>query len=610
MRRNSLVLLLAAAFALGCSANPEPAQAPAPVVSAPAPAPAVSSDPAPVALTDFALSGATDAATLQAVEVTGQPFARAQRAEVKRAFPNPWDVQLGAKTQEAIAQGDVLSASFSFRTAWVPAETAEGQSEFVVELARDPWTKATTRPIVAGPEWKDYTVVFESPQDFAPGDAQVLFRLGYGAQTLEVANVVLRNYKRTKSVEELRASETKLSYAGREPEAAWRAEAEQRIDGLRKAQLSVAVKRGGKPVPGALVEIEQLDHAFGLGTCAPANMLIDPNERRFRELVKTHFNTVTLENDLKWVALAGDWGSSFKLENAQQAVAWLRQQGIDVRGHVMVWPGWKELPKFLRQYESDKPKLKSEVEKRIREIGTAMKGSLVHWDVLNEPFDNHDLMDLLGQDVMVDWFKLARKTDPAAKLFLNDYGILAGGGADNPHRQHFDATISFLLEKGAPVDAIGIQGHFASALTSPTDLLAQLDRYGRFGKPIWITEYDLVVADEALQADFTRDFYTVLFSHPAVEGVIMWGIHDATHWKKNAIMYRADYSLKPAGEAFEELFQQKWRTNEALQTDPSGKAGVRGFMGRYRITASGQGKTREVIAELEKGGTEVIVNLQ
>jgi GH35 family endo-1,4-beta-xylanase len=249
------------------------------------------------------------------------------------------------------------------------------------------------------------------------------------------------------------------------------------------------------------------------------------------------------------------------------------------------------------------------VEKRIRDVGAAMKGSLVHWDVVNEPYDNHDLQDLLGEEILVDWFKRARTVDPKAKLFLNDYGILPGGGADNGHRQHFEKTISFLLENKAPLDAIGIQGHFGTSITSPTDLLAQLDRYGRFGKPIWITEYDLLVEDEALAADYTRDFYTVLFSHPAVEGVVMWGFYDDLHWKKNAVMYRKDWSLKPAGKVYQDLFGAKWHTRVTLPSDAKGTAAVRGFMGRYRVTASAEGKQGQATGELDKRGTKIIVSI-
>ena len=77
-------------------------------------------------------------------------------------------------------------------------------------------------------------------------------------------------------------------------------------------------------------------------------------------------------------------------------------QGAISTRHTLVWPGWGHLPKFLRQYRND---LRMEVKCHLRELVTAMRESLVHWDVVNEPVDLHDLLDVLGSDVMVDCFK-------------------------------------------------------------------------------------------------------------------------------------------------------------------------------------------------------------
>ena len=48
--------------------------------------------------------------------------------------------------------------------------------------------------------------------------------------------------------------------------------------------------------------------------------------------------------------------------------------------------------------------------------------------MINEPYSNHDIMDLSGERVMVDWFLAARRNLPQAPLYLNDYSILSNGG--------------------------------------------------------------------------------------------------------------------------------------------------------------------------------------
>jgi hypothetical protein len=150
---------------------------------------------------------------------------------------------------------------------------------------------------------------------------------------------------------------------------------------------------------------------------------------------------------------------------------------------------------------------------------------------------------------MVDWFKTARAAGQAPRLFINDHGILPGGGGDTPHRAHYESTIQFLIDEQAPLDAIGMQGHFGSQPTAPDEVLAILDRFARFGKPIMVTEYDITVDDEELAGQFTRDLLTALFSHPAVVGFVMWGFWDgSTGWERP--LYRRDWSLKPLAPRF------------------------------------------------------------
>ncbi len=545
---------------------------------------------------------------LSYVPVEGQPFKEALRVEIKQASGNPWDVQVHAMTTKPVEKGDVLLATFYFRTEWAPVESGEGQTEFVFELAKDPWTKSVSYPARASREWKKIHVPFAAAESYGAGEAHMIFRLGYSPEVIDIAGVTVESFGKKLAISDLPV--TRIGYGGSEPDAPWRKAAAERIEKIRKADLSVVVTdKAGKPLPGATVEILQKKHAFGFGTCVPADLVVGGSNDKFKALIPELFNVATLENDLKWQPLAGDWGSSFTVERAKRAVEWLRGQGLSVRGHVLVWPGWKNLPKYLKGYEQQPDKLKAEVIKHIRELAPQMKGSLVHWDVMNEPFDNHDLMDILGKDVMVDWFKEARAQDPGALLFINDYAILSGGGGTTPHRDHYDATIQFLLDKGAPVDAIGLQGHFGTSLTSPDDMLKILDRYGRFGKPLWITEYDVVMDDLETAGSFTRDFYTTLFSHPSVQGIVMWGFWDASHWKNNAALYKGDWTLKPGGKAYRDLVLGEWKTNVKLVTDAEGRLTTRGFLGDYEIKASKDGHAEMVKQSLGSRGASVTVKL-
>lgn len=559
-------------------------------------------------LKSFVLHGETGRVERSTYDVDGQAFTEATRLAVKEASRNTWDVQLQVPNATAVSAGDVMLASFYFRTEWAPNESAEGQTEFVFELAKDPWTKSVSEPVRASREWKQFLVGFTAAENYAAGEAQMIFRLGYSPETIDIADVKVENFGKQLTLADLPT--TGITYDGIEADAPWRAAAAQRIEQNRKGTLQVLVQdASGAPVPNAEVHAVLVNHAFGFGTASPASRLASDGEPTFKRKITDYFNVVTLENDLKWVALEGDWGPNFKIERADAAIDWLTRNGIATRGHVLIWPGWNNLPKRLRELEGKPEQLKQEVADHIKGLATRMRGKLVAWDVMNEPFDNHDLMDILGKDVMIDWFKIAREADPEAQLFINDYAILSGGGGTTPHRDHYEETIRFLLDGGAPLDAIGMQGHFGSTLTSPEDLLILLDRYAQFGKPIWITEFDVVIDDQELAGQYTRDFYTTLFSHPAVEGIVMWGFWDRIHWKGNAVMYAKDLSLKPGGQAYIDLVKQAWHTDVRGKSDPSGAFSTRGFLGKYTVAVSAGGKSRQVTADLSKGGSQIVVKL-
>ena len=76
-----------------------------------------------------------------------------------------------------------------------------------------------------------------------------------------------------------------------------------------------------------------------------------------------------------------------------------------------------------------------------------MKGHVIEWDVVNEPVPEHDLTDILGKSAMVTWYNAARKADPTALLFVNDYP----SPDDIGHLDGFDRDIQFLLDNHAPL---------------------------------------------------------------------------------------------------------------------------------------------------------------
>lgn len=342
-------------------------------------------------------------------------------------------------------------------------------------------------------------------------------------------------------------------------------------------------------------------HAFPFGSAVAAEQLLSESEdgERYRRTVQDLFNRVVLENDLKWF----HWRSH--RERTLAALKWLREHGLPVRGHTLVWPSWHNSPREWESLQKDSEGLRRAVRDHVTEEASAVRGQVVEWDVINEPYANDQIMEVLGEDVMVEWFRAARAADPEAKLYINDYGILSAGGIDRRHQDHYHETIRMLIEKGAPIEGIGMQGHFGSHLTPPERLWEILDRFAELGLEIQITEFDINNSDEMIQAAYTRDFLTAMFAHPAVKGVLTWGFWEGRHWIPKAAMFRRDWSLKSNGQAWIDLVKKQWWTDEQGTTDATGRYTTRGFLGDYQVEASaGTGSVRQT-ATLTEAGLEL-----
>ncbi len=370
----------------------------------------------------------------------------------------------------------------------------------------------------------------------------------------------------------------------------------------------------GQPLSGASVRIEQRRAAFQFGSALQFARLVNdtPENLLYRQKALELFNAASPENDWKWVSLAGDWGPDFSVEQSLAGLRWLRGHGLHARGHVLVWPGWKNLPKSLAALrgtarEKEIPRL---VLDHVNEMARLTHDQLKEWDVLNEPFTNHDLMDIFGREIMPEWFKAARAGMPGVKLFFNDFSN-HDATTDADHVKHFEETTRFLLDHGTPVDGLGLQAHISNYPNAPENVLAVLDRYyAQFKLPVRITEFDVWTDDEELQADYTRDFFILCLSHPSVVGIQVWGFWEKAHWRPNAAMYRTDWSEKPNGKVYRDLVLKQWRTNLAGLTAADGRYAARGFHGDYVVVVEASGKRAEKTFTLAAGESPPNVEVQ
>ena len=555
-------------------------------------------------------------ATSAVVGVEGPGFSRAFRIDV----PEPgetWDVELAARLGRAVARGEVASIAFQARAVRGSGETGEAYFTVYAQKASPAWDKSLHESLAVGPEWQAFTLPFAWGAAYAAGQASIVFGLGGASQTIEIGGIEAIGFGPGVTLDMLPPA--RFTYGGRDADAPWRAEAAARIEALRKGDLVIEVADAeGEGLEDAEVHVAQRRHAFPFGSALQAARLtagpapdgqLDDNAA-YRHVVETLFNAGSLENDTKWPPWEGDWGPAFTQPQALAALDWMRDRGLRIRGHVLVWPGWDNLPQSLQRLRGTPDaatQIPSRVLAHIDDLTTRTAPYMDEWDVVNEPYTNHDLMDLAGPGVMVDWFARARANLPHAGLVLNDYDILSRHGAQRVHQDHFEATARFLIDAGAPITGLGLQGHFGASPTSMATVHRLLDRYAALGLSLRITEFDLNTADEALQADYTRDFLTMVFSHPAVTGFQVWGFWEGAHWLPRAAMYRRDWSEKPNGETFRRLVHEVWRTDAAGRTDDDGRFAARAFYGRHEVTVTWRGQTRVMAVDhVKRDGPTVV----
>jgi endo-1,4-beta-xylanase len=549
---------------------------------------------------------AFDAVSVRLVTAEGATgFGEALRVESTRDTGQSFAIQLRGLSRRPIAEGDVGLVRFFARTIESSDESGAGRVGVSVRGAAGFGMGFADETFSPARDWTEFLVPFRAMRDYGPFEAVLVFSLGGRKQTVEIGGVDFLHHGKKLALADL--PRTRFTYAGREPGAAWREAALERIERIRKGDITVrVVDSAGRPVPGANVRLEQTRSGFEFGTALPFRRLVEdtPDNLIFREKLLELFNAASNENDLKWPQWIDERENSvYSRAQAMAGLRWLREHGLPARGHVLVWPGWNNLPDIVRDLrgtprQDEIPEL---VLDHIREIGAVTRDWLVEFDVLNEPFTNHDLMDLFGPQIMVDWFKVARETMPDVVLYLNDFSN-HDATTDAAHVEHFANTARYLLENGAPLDALGLQAHIGGRPNDPENVLATLDRYwNEFKLPVRITEFDIRTTDEELQADYTRDFLILAFSHPSVIGIQHWGFWERSHWIPIAAMYRGDWSEKPNAAAYKSLVLDQWRTRFEEQTAANGTLNTRGFLGEYRVTVDSDGRHAEQTFKLAAG---------
>ncbi|MBE0536692.1 MAG: endo-1,4-beta-xylanase [Phycisphaerae bacterium] len=396
-------------------------------------------------------------------------------------------------------------------------------------------------------------------------------------------------------------------------------QADSRIEKHRMGEITLVLvgPDGAAIKEGTAVKIEQTRHAFLFGcNIFKLHGCRTPEDnaayaKHFSELL----NFATLP--FYWWTYERTQGRPMD-ERTSAIVQWCKANDITTKGHPLAWnyvdPGW------LPDDSAEVTKLQMA---RIGRCVDMFEGDIDIWDVVNEA-THYDRAETLQRapklsamikqmgvgEYVRQAFREARKANPEATLLINDY---------RTDQAYIDLVIKELVDQDgkAMYDVIGIQSHMHGGYWGAKRTWDVCEMYSQFNVPLHFTETTLVSGPktnegwkttpegEALQAKGAVEFYTVLFSHPAVEAITWWDFSDQGAWQQApAGFLRDDMTPKPMYHALKDLIRGKWWTVAGATVGESGRTRVRGFYGDYKVTIPGRGLSGSFA--LDKGAEGVV----
>lgn len=351
------------------------------------------------------------------------PFGKKFSMDILSRASDPWEPQLQTPVNAVpVNNGDWLLYVFYVRTTDTESPNDFGQAAFYSQPISPPWTSIGSLNLSLNTSWQKFYLVTRSGQDYAPGKMIGTFHLGFLQQEVEVGGMFALNLG--PGVDPGLLPTNEITYDGMETDAPWRAAAAQGIEAYRKSDIRITVKdAANNPVTGAQVSLRMKKHAFGFGTFI-SDLVLEDNTAAdlYRQHVPDMFNCATTPFYMGGDSDNWGWYGSGSAQQDYPALAgWLAQEGIPAKGHVLIWPGWKWMPSRFESLSASPGELAAAIDRHLETLVPIGKThGLYEWDVVNEPYINHDVMDILGEEVLVHWYEKVHALDPSPRLILNE----------------------------------------------------------------------------------------------------------------------------------------------------------------------------------------------
>ncbi|HEV7378725.1 MAG TPA: endo-1,4-beta-xylanase [Dyadobacter sp.] len=320
---------------------------------------------------------------------------------------------------------------------------------------------------------------------------------------------------------------------------------------------------------------------FMIGTAINARQIKEsiPAET---ELIAKQFSAITPENVMKAQSLQPRW-NTFNFEMADQMITFANKYQMKVNAHTLVWHS--QLPVFVRTLQTA-DSVRMFMTNHINTVARRYHGKVQSWDVVNEALNEDGTLrksifyNKLGEDYIIEAFRLAEAATPDTDLYYNDYN-----NEKPAKRKGCIDVIKKIQAAGVKIDGVGIQGHWHLGKVPLQDIEESIVQYAALGIKVAITELDIEVLKrdfqgaeisqrmksdpsldpykaglpDSLQQRLAEDYdalFKLFIKHKdKIARITLWGAHDGQTWLNGwpvpgrtnyPLLFDRDYKPKPA----------------------------------------------------------------
>ena len=383
--------------------------------------------------------------------------------------------------------------------------------------------------------------------------------------------------------------------------------AKRRIKEVRQRDVEVLVLKDGKPLSNAGVSIRMKNHQFLFGAvCYKCGTYENQemNDIFTKEFTKL-FNYTMVPYHWSWYEPKRH---QYAEPYTSNLIKWAKANNIKRKMHAIIWH--ELIPDWITN-DDDVTKLYTE---RIDHLMTNFGDDFDFFDVANETTVN-DRFDTpvsrwvkkIGPMNMLKFgTKLVRSYKPDAKLIYGDWNV---------HVEEYYNFLREMRENDIDINLIGMQSHMFKERWTEEETMRVMDRAADFKWPIHFPECSIISGkiigtvdhspgavnhwsetedDLYSQAEYARDFYTLVFSHPAAEALSWFDFTNHRWLGAPAGLVNDDLKPKPVYNTLYDLIHREWHTDADLVTGWSGICKARLFFGNYDITVDINGQKTTV----------------